>query len=319
MLKKKLTSSTFWFSNLFYILAVIFIIVFGILNPKFLNQKNIANIFAQSSILIILGIGMSLALITKGMDMSVGAILFLCAATIQVLNKKCGIGMAEMILISLAVGTVAGLINGLIVSALNVYPLLPTLATMFIYRGLALIVGGGGSATMPMFWSKIIGIKVGPVPLHVLIAIGLAILVQLMLKYTKTGRFIFALGDSEKTAIQKGINEKKIKILVYTISGLMCGVAAIIFSAQSMSVPPSAGDGIEFKCVIAATLGGVSMFGGKGTVVPGIIVGALILSVISNVLVLCNASAYIYTVVYALVILFVVLLETLKIRANAKK
>ena len=319
MLKKKLTSSTFWFSNLFYILAVIFIFVFGILNPKFLNQKNIANIFAQSSILIILGIGMSLALITKGMDMSVGAILFLCAAIIQVLNKKCGIGMAEMILISLAVGTVAGLINGLIVSALNVYPLLPTLATMFIYRGLALIVGGGGSATMPMFWSKIIGIKVGPVPLHVLIAIGLALLVQLMLKYTKTGRFIFALGDSEKTAIQKGINEKRIKILVYTISGLMCGVAAIIFSAQSMSVPPSAGDGIEFKCVIAATLGGVSMFGGKGTVVPGIIVGALILSVISNVLVLCNASAYIYTVVYALVILFVVLLETMKIRANAKK
>lgn len=318
MRSNPLKSSAFWFSNLFYLLAVAFVIVFGIVNPKFLNGTNVANIFAQSSVLIILSIGMALALITKGMDMSVGATLFLCAATIQVLNKKLGIGMAEMICISLAVGALAGAVNGLIVSSLKVYPLLPTLATMFIYRGLALIIGGGGSATMPMFWSKIISVRVGPLPVHVLVAIGLAILVQFLLSNTKTGRFIFALGDSEKTSIEKGINPKRIKFLVYTVSGLMCGIAAIIFSAQSMSVPPSSGDGLEFKCVIAATLGGVSMFGGKGTVAPGVIIGALILSIISNVLVLCEASAYIYTVVYALVILFVVLLETLKVKKTSK-
>ncbi|MEG1011311.1 MAG: ABC transporter permease [Ruthenibacterium sp.] len=317
MIRSRLKSSVFWFSNLFYIMAVLFILAFGIINPKFLNVANLANIFAQSSVLIILSIGMALALITKGMDMSVGAILFLCATTMQVLNKRLGLGMVEMITISLVVGTLAGLINGIVVSVLKVYPLLPTLATMFMYRGLALLIGGG-SATMPMFWSKIIGVRVGPLPVHVLLAVGLAVVVQILLSNTKTGRYIYALGDSEKTAAEKGINANRIKILVYTVSGFLCGVAAVIFSAQSMSVPPSAGDGLEFKCVIAATLGGVSMFGGKGTVAPGVMIGSLIMSVISNVLVVSAASAYIYTVVYALVILFVVLLETLKIKKIAK-
>ncbi|MEG2361604.1 MAG: ABC transporter permease [Christensenella sp.] len=312
MILKKLKTSDFWYSNLFYILAIIFVIGFGIANPKFLDGANIANIFAQSSVLIIMSIGMALALITKGMDMSVGSTLFLCAATMQILNKNFDIGMPEMMMISIAVGLAAGALNGFIVSMFNVYPLLPTLATMFAYKGIALIIGGGGSATMPMFWSQIISARVGPVPIHVFIAIGIAIVVQLLLNNTKTGRHIYALGDSEKTSHEKGIDERKIKVLVYTLSGLMCGIAAIIFSAQSMSVPASTGSGMEFKCVIAATLGGVSMFGGKGTVAPGVIIGALIMSIISNVLVVSAASAYIYTVVYGLVILFVVLLDTLK-------
>ncbi|MEG1990834.1 MAG: hypothetical protein RR351_01990, partial [Christensenella sp.] len=143
MILKKLKTSDFWYSNLFYILAIIFVIGFGIANPKFLDGANIANIFAQSSVLIIMSIGMALALITKGMDMSVGSTLFLCAATMQILNKNFDIGMPEMMMISIAVGLAAGALNGFIVSMFNVYPLLPTLATMFAYKGIALIIGGG--------------------------------------------------------------------------------------------------------------------------------------------------------------------------------
>lgn len=310
----KVKTSEFWYSNSFYIVAIVFVICFGIANPKFVQPANIANIFAQSSVMIIMSIGMGLALITKGMDMTIGSTLFLCAVVAQMSNKYLGFGMLGMMLVSVGVGIIAGLVNGLIVSALNIYPLLPTLAMMFVYRGLALIIGGGGRTIMPMFWSKIIGARVGLFPVHVFVAIALVIVVQIWLNNTKTGRYIYALGDSEKTCIEKGINVRKIKVLVYTLAGMMCGVAAIVFSAQAMSVPASTGNGMEFKCVIAAVLGGIGMNGGKGSVAPGVIIGSLIMSVISNVLVILSASAYVYTVVYAVVILIVVLIDTLKNR-----
>ena len=315
-MSNKMKIKEFVYSNLFYAIAVVFIAVFGTIHPKFLASQNIVNIFAQSSVLILVSIGMALALITKGLDMSVGSIVFLCSSTMWILNKNLNIGMAGMMLASLLVGLCAGALNGVIVSILRVYSLLPTLATMFMYRGIALIINGGRHSPMPMFWGRIISLRVNSVPVHVLVAIGLTIIVQLLLNNTKIGRHIYALGDSEKTAHEKGISAFKIRMLVYVISGLMCGIAAIVFSAQSMSVPPSSGQGMEFRCVIAVVLGGVSMFGGKGTVAPGVVVGALLMSLISNVLVVLSAPPHMYIIVYALVILFVVLLDTLKSRKS---
>ncbi|MCL2699833.1 MAG: ABC transporter permease, partial [Defluviitaleaceae bacterium] len=231
-----------------------------------------------------------------------------------VLGREYDFNMPQMMAVGLVIGVAAGLLNGFIVSSLNVYPLLPTLATMFAFRGVALVIGRGTGRNMPMFWNRIISARWGPLPIHVFVAFGLAIGVQLLLNNTKTGRHIYALGDSEKTSHEKGINARRIKILVYAVSGLMCAVASIIFTAQTMGLPPSSAVGIEFKCVTAAVLGGVSLFGGKGTVAPGVIIGSLLMSIISNVLVIMNASVYMYTIVYAVVILFVVLLETLKIR-----
>lgn len=307
----KLKNRDFWLDNSFYIVAVLFIIIFGITNPQFLMLKNIINVLTQSSTLIIIGIGMTLALITKGIDMSVGSILFVCAATMQVTNKEFGLGIVPMIIISVIVGIIFGFINGLIVASLKVYPLLPTLATMYTFRGIGLMICGGGSSTMPMSWAVVNSIKLFKlIPLHVIIAIALAVLVQIFLNETSVGRHIYAVGDSEKTSNEKGINVFGIKILVYTISGFCCGVAAIISSAQSMSVPISLGQGIEFNAIIAAVLGGASLFGGKGSTAPGIIIGAIIMSLMSNVLVILGASAYLYTVVYALVIFVVVLLDS---------
>ena len=302
------------YSNLLYVIAIVFIVIFGIFNPRFLAAQNIVNIFAQSSVLLLLGIGMALALITKGLDMSVGSILFLCSATMWTLNRTYGIGMGGMMLASILVGISAGAVNGLIISLLRVHSLLPTLATMFVFRGLALIINGGGASPMPMFWIGIIRLRVGMVPVHVFVALGLLIITQVLLNKTKIGRHIYALGDSEKTAYAKGISSFKSKMIVYTVSGLMCGIAAIIITAQAMSVPPSLGLGMEFRVVTAVVLGGVSMFGGRGTVAPGVIVGGLLLAIISNVLVILTAPARMYVIVFALVILFVVLLDTLKNR-----
>jgi ribose transport system permease protein len=310
-IKDKLSSRNFWLSNSLYILVVLFIIVFSIANPKFFVAKNLINILTQSSTLIIVSIGMTLALITKGIDMSVGSIIFVCAATMQVLNKTTGAGIVAMMIVSLVVGLIAGLVNGLIVASLKVYPLLPTLATMYSFRGIGLVICGGGSSTMPLMWAKINSVKLfGIIPLHVLIAIALAALMQVFLKETTIGRHIYAVGDSEETSYKKGINVFRIKLLVYTLSGLMCGIAAIISSAQSMSVPISLGEGQEFNAIIASVLGGASLFGGRGSTMPGVIIGVLILSLISNVLVILGASAYLYTVVYAIVIFVVVLLDS---------
>lgn len=310
-LERLVKNKEFWLSNVFYIVAILFIIVFSIVNPKFLVWKNIVNILLQSSTLIILSIGMTICLITKGIDMSVGSTLFVCAATMQTLNKVYDIGIVPMMLISILVGIIAGFINGTIVATLKIYPLLPTLATMYAYRGIGLLICGGGSSTMPMMWAKINSVKIfGGIPLHVLVAILLAVLMQIFLSSTATGRHIYAVGDSEKTSKEKGISIFKIKVIAYTLSGLMCGIAAIISSAQSMSVPISLGEGQEFNAIIASVLGGASLFGGRGTTVPGVIIGALILSIISNILVILGASAYLYTVVYALVIFIVILLDS---------
>jgi len=309
---KKFLSREFWLKNSIYVAVIIFIIIMSLTNNKFLVPKNIINIFTQSSVLMILSIGMTLTLITKGIDMSVGSVMFLSAAVMQYCGTRLGFSIPAMCLMGILTGTFVGLINGVIAAKLNVYPLLTTLATMYACRGLGLEITGGGAALMPIAWGDLISAKLLGIPIQVYIAILLAILVQIFLNNTQFGRHIFAVGDSQKAAHEKGINIFAVKTFVYAASGFMCGVASIISSSQVMSAPSNMGSGQEFFAIIASVLGGASLFGGKGTTFPGCLIGALIMATISNSLVLTKASANLYSVVYACVIFAVVLLDTIK-------
>lgn len=297
-----------------YLAVILFVIVMAFVSDNFLKTRNIINIFTQSSVLMILCIGMSLTMLTKGIDMSVGAVMFLSAAVMWHVNRTYDLSLPAMCAVGILVGLCVGVINGIIAAKLNVYPLLTTLATMYACRGLGLSITGSGAALMPMAWGDLITVKVLGIPVHSIAAIALAVLVQIFLKLTPFGRKIFAVGDSQKTAYEKGIPVTWVKIFVYAMSGLMCGIASIISSSQTMGATASMGDGIEFMAMIAAVMGGTSMAGGKGSVFPGCLIGAIIMSTISNSLVLLKAPPNAYSVVYALVIFVVVLLDTIRSR-----
>ena len=309
---KRFITKEFWLSNAVYFVAAVFVVVMSLLSDRFLTQKNIINLFTQSAMLMILSMGMSLAMITKGIDMSIGAVMFLCAVVMQYFARSLGTNMLLTALSGIVVGLIIGAINGAIAAKLRVYPLLTTLGVMYVCRGIGLRVTGGRSVMMPLVWGKLTTFKVLGVPVQVYVAIAIAVVVQILVKKTSFGRRIFAVGDSEKTAHEKGINIVSVKILVYSVSGFMAALAGIISSSQVMSVPANMGANQEFFAIIASVLGGTSLFGGKGNIFPGCLIGAVIMSSISNSLVLLGAPPSSYSVVYACVIFLVVLMDTIK-------
>ncbi len=316
-LQRTLKSKEFWLSNIVYILMIIVFIVVAISNPKFISKNNIISMFTQSCTMIIVGIGVTMCILTRGIDLSVGSTMYISAAVMYMaINTIKGLPVGVTIFIGLAVGLIIGLVNGIIVAILKVYPLLPTLATMYALRGIGLSIAGSSVNQMPMKWAVIISTRWLGIPAYVFITFALAIIAQVFLNNTDIGRRIYATGDNEKMAIEKGVNVFNIKLFVYGMSGLMAGLAASLSTAMTMQASYTIGNGFEFKVITAAVLGGVSLNGGRGTIAPGILIGAIILTFISNQLVLLKASTYSYDIVFALVIFLVVVLDTIRIRSE---
>ena len=312
--RRRVLSKEFLLSNAIYFAVVAFIVIMSLTSEKFLTSKNVINLFKQSAVLMSLTIGMALTMLTQGIDMSLGSLLFLCAAVMQFCGKKLEWTPPAMCVAGLCTGMVVGLLNGIIAAKLQVYPLLTTLAMMYACRGIGLIITGGGTGMMPMAWGALTTQKIWGIPAQVLVVLCISVLFQAFLSMTGFGRRIYAVGDSEKTAREKGINITAVKLFVYAASGFMAGVAGIISSSQVVSVPANLGNNQETMAIIAAVLGGTSLFGGKGSTFPCALIGALIMSSISNALVLVGAPPNAYNVVYACVIFVVVLMDTLKAR-----
>lgn len=310
--KKGFLSKEFLLSNAVYFVVIAFIITMSIVSDRFLAGKNIINLLTQSTVLMALSIGMALTMLTQGIDMSMGSLLFLCAAVMQYCGKKLDWGAAAMCAAGLGAGVLVGALNGVIAAKLQVYPLLTTLASMYACRGVGLCITGGGTGLMPMSWGRLTSHKLLGIPVQVYIVVLIAILFQIFLSCTAFGRHVYAVGDSEKTAREKGIRITAVKVFAYAASGFMAGVAGIISSSQVVSVPANLGSNQETMAIIAAVLGGTSLFGGRGTTFPCALIGALIMSCISNSLVLLGAPPNAYNVVYACVIFFVVLIDTIK-------
>ena len=316
-LKNTIGNKDFWLSNIVYIIVAFAFIIFAFVNPMFISKNNIISLFTQSCTMIIVGIGVSMCMLTRGIDLSVGSIMYISAVGMYIaMDTFESLPIILAVLIGIVIGLIIGLLNGLIVAVLKVYPLLPTLATMYAFRGIGLSIAGASVSQMPMKWTVLVSTNWLGIPIYVFIAIALAVIIQIFLNKTRLGRHIYATGDNEKMAIEKGVNVFRIKLFVYAMSGVMAAIAAVLSSAMTMQASYTLGEGFEFKVITAAVLGGVSLNGGRGTVAPGIIVGAVILTFISNVLVLMKANPYSYDIVYALVIFVVVVLDTIKIRSE---
>lgn len=291
-------------------LGVLCVIV-SIINPIFLTQRNILNVLRQISSNFFLATGMTLIMISGGIDLSVGSVI----AVIGVVGgnfANSSIPLAIGIIATLLLGMCFGAVNGFIISRTTLSPFIVTLAMMSILRGAAYIVTKGTTVRIdnPAYNNLGAG-YLWEIPLPILYMIAVFIIAYVLLNRTSIGRHIYAVGGNPRAAVYSGIKIQRIKMLVFTFSGLMAAMAGIVLSARSYSGNPIAGSGAEMDAIAACALGGVSMAGGIGSI-GGMFLGTLIIGVLNNGLNLLGVDSFWQTSLKGVIILGAVYIDYLK-------
>lgn len=297
-----------WFAVLGGILLLGFL--FSQLSPVFLQLRNLQNIIVQSAVTGVMAIGMTFVIMTAGIDISVGGILYLTIVLITEMSLKgWGTFMPYLIyLVALVLGALLGLINGLLTNYIRINPLITTLATLSVYRGLALHINQGRHTVAPASL-RFLGIgKIAGIPVPFIMAILVMLIGSLILHYTRFGRYGLAIGNSKRSAYDSGLPVRRVLITVYVIAGFCSGLAGLIMLGRVGTVQPNMGIGIEFTVITAVVMGGTLLFGGRASIL-GSLMGAILLVMIDNGLNLIHASAFIYDIVRGSVLVGAVLID----------
>ena len=287
------------------------LVFFGTQSPKFLESRNLVNIVVQASSTGIVAIGMTFVLLTAGVDLSVGAIMFVAAAVAGKMALA-GVSLSLSLPAMLAIGLICGAINAFFITRVRVVAFIVTLATLFIGRGLGLRITETRAMNLPDSFLQLGAAQLLGVPLPAWIFGVLLVVAHLALTRTTFGRQVYAVGHDVEAARKAGLRTGVILTKVYLISGLCAAVAAMVSLGQLGAVSPKFGEQKEFAAIAAAVLGGTSLFGGRGSVLPGTLLGALLIQTIENGLVIMNANPYLYSMVISVVIFTAVLLESLR-------
>jgi inositol transport system permease protein len=300
--------------------------ILSIAKPEFLSSSNIFNVLTQSSIYGIMAIGLTFVIISRGLDLSVGSLLALCAVILGAVSQasdaavKIFPGLAMLpfglaVLLPLGIGASSGAVVGFLVAKTKVHPFIATLGMQTILRGFALIVTQGKpvSTLNPVF--NTIGGKIwGVIPVPVLIWLGVIVVSWVVLNYTRFGKSVYAIGSNSTAAEVSGINVAKAIIVIYMISGIMAALASVVFVGRTLSAHPGAASGYELTAIAATTIGGTSQTGGIGTI-WGAVTGTLIIGVLRNGLTLLGVHAYWQQVIEGLIIIVAVVFD---MRKNAR-
>ncbi|MFP3854151.1 MAG: ABC transporter permease [Anaerolineales bacterium] len=273
-------------------------LVFSNLSPAFLKFKNLQNISVQAAVTGVMAVGMTFVIMTAGIDISVGANLFLTLAMVAwvALNGPDPYGSFASYPLALFLGAFFGLGNGLIINYLGINPLVTTLATLTAYRGMAIHITEARIMTVPQE-VRFLGVgKLGPVPIPIILALLVVVAGALVLHYTRFGRYVLAIGSSQQSARETGLPVRKVLIGVYAIAGATSGIGAMILLGRVGAVQSDLGIGIEFTVITAVVLGGTYLSGGRGSMI-GSLMGAILLVMTNNGLNLIGASPFIYDIV----------------------
>ena len=310
---------------------LIVVILFGLVallsaltNGTFLQTQNLINVVRQTSVIALLGIGLTIVIISTGIDLSVGSVLALSAVVSTSLAQQpdatnlmypgLDVPVIVAVLAGLGVGALCGFINGSLIAGFRIAPFIATLGMFTAARGAALIYSDGRpiSKLDPSFnWigqGDILGI---PVPIFLLIVVAVA--AHIMLTRTRFGRYVYAIGGNEQAARVSGIAISRVKIGIYTISGLLAGLGGLILAGRIGSGNPTLGTGIELDAITAAVIGGASFAGGIGTV-WGAVVGALIIGSLNTGLDILNVSPFAQQVVKGVIIVVAIIIDERKNR-----
>lgn len=292
-------------------------IVASLLSPYFFTLKNIMNVLRSASLIAITGMGMVLIILLGDIDLSVGSTQGLVGVLAALVITATGNLYMTIAFVILA-GACIGLANSLLVTKARITPLIATLGTMAILRGAAYVTTNGSSVSVKHAGFTWLGTGyVGPVPVPLLIAIVFGVILWFVLAKTAYGRYLYATGGCVEAAKLSGINVDKIKRWAYIISGILTAITAMLLAARMSTGQPNAGIGFEFQVIAAVVLGGVSLTGGKGTL-SGAIIGILILSVLSNIMVLRNVNSFYQEIARGVVILLAVYIDAQN-RISAQK
>lgn len=302
--------------NLSLLLFVTLVVAFGILSPKFLTLANAMNILIQSAPMAVVAVGMTFVLLTAGVDLSVGAIMFVGGAVAAKLLLA-GQPVALACLAMLGCGLAFGAINAWFITRGKLAPFIVTLATLFIGRGFALWLTQTRALNLPEWFLHLGSVRIAGVPLPIAAFGGVVALAHIVLSRTPFGRQMYAVGNHPENARAAGIQVSRLIFIVYVISGLCSALGGILALAQLGAVSPKFGENYEFKAIAAAVLGGTSLFGGRGGVWPGTVLGTLLIQTLESGLVMLNINPYLYPLVTAAVIFIAILIDSIRRRLTA--
>jgi ribose transport system permease protein len=274
------------------IALIIMMAIFSIIDPIYLSYNNLIDIVDQSVINGLLAIGITYAIITAGIDLSIGSIFAIVIVVVGDLLVR-GVNPILAIVVGAIIGFILGAFNGLLITKLKLQPFIVTLGTMSAYRGLAYVITGGWPVlNIPdNFRTFLDGDLFGSIPVSVIILFAFAIVSHIILKYTKFGTYIYALGGNEEATRLSGVNVNRIKIFTYAFCGVAAALSGMILLARLGSGEPTAGQSYELNAIAAAAIGGASLAGGKGNIL-GTILGALLLSALKVGLVVVGVDAF---------------------------
>jgi inositol transport system permease protein len=307
---KKLRKVSYFFGT--YGIYIAFVLITGILaivSPPFFTPSNIINILRQISVNGIIAVGMTMVIITGGIDLSVGSLVALTA----VVATSFAHPGEHLFIVALGFGLLAGLVcgavNGLLIAKRRLAPFIVTLGMMTAARGMALVYTSGRPVIdLSDTYNNIGGGYLIGIPIPVFIFLAVVVFGAFVLHYTRFGRYVYAVGGNELAAKISGINTERIVVAVYAITGLLSGLAGIVLSSRVMSASPAIGQGYELDAIAAVVIGGTSLSGGVGTI-AGTVTGALIIGVMNNGLDMLNVSSYWQQIVKGLIIVLAVLLD----------
>jgi ribose transport system permease protein len=294
-------------------------VIISLFTPYFFTTNNLMGVFRAFSLTAIMSIGMVLVIITGGIDLSVGSAMGL-ASLVTALCFSAGLPTVVCIGAGISVGIVFGLVNGLFITLIGLPPFIATLGTLSIGRGMMYMITRGVPVTpdTPESFAFLGQGYVGPVPVPVIIMIALMIFFAIIMQRTRFGRHIYATGGNEYAARLSGVKVDRVKLSVYVISSTIASIAGVIGFSRYLSAEPASGFGAELDVIAAAAIGGASLAGGAGSV-PGAVIGAALVGVIANGVVLLNINTYAQQAITGGVILIAVSLDVLRNRIMGNK
>ncbi|MFB0918406.1 MAG: ABC transporter permease [Clostridiaceae bacterium] len=299
-----------------FMVLLVFVVISSLLNPNFLSQGNLFNILKQLAVPVLLSFGAMMLIVSGMIDLSAGSVLAL-AGVLSVTSYKATNSLALAVVVGLGVGVLANIINAVMVVQFKVPAFIATLAMQMVARGAALYYSDGQNILQIGGYTVFGQSSVGVIPISVIIMLVVTILIYYIMKHTKLGRSMYAIGGNEEASIASGINVKRNKYMTYIINGLLVGAAGILFMSRVNAGLPNGAVGYEMEGLTATIVGGTSFSGGAGTTL-GTLVGALIIGVLNNIMNLTSVNSYIQQIVKGAIIAVAVIWDIRSKRGGKK-
>ena len=292
------------------VLIAAIIIVMASINPYFFSVANFRAVAVGMAPTAVIVIGMAILLASGGFDLSVGSVMAL-SSTVVALLLLSGLPIPIAVILGLVLGVIAGIANGVLVTGLGINPLIATLGTMSIARGIALVLTEGFSvSSLPPGFAWIGKADIGGLPVIVVFTLALVIVFDLAVRHTRFFRQVYFIGANEKAALLSGIHVTRVRIIAYALTGFLAALAGVLLASRLMSGTPTAGNGIELQVLAAAVIGGASLRGGEGTIL-GAFLGVVFVALINNSMTMLAVSIYWQMIVIGSVLVAAVALDML--------